>query len=110
MDTSSQCKNGQCLIAGACVHMAVHEPADHLLLTVEPLMSATQARARVKHTITLLDPANGTLFTILSLLQQPETVSTITPLGYHPSQGCNWEITPLPCFKQSGPSKAHMSA
>ncbi len=41
--------------------MAVHEPADHLLLTIDPLFSASTVTSRIKHTITLLDPAKGLL-------------------------------------------------
>ena len=39
--------------------MAVHEPADKLLLTVEPLFSSSRVGTRIKHTITLLDPVLG---------------------------------------------------
>ncbi|KAL3142365.1 hypothetical protein ABBQ38_002702 [Trebouxia sp. C0009 RCD-2024] len=43
--------------AGARVQMAIYEPADKLLLTVEPLFSTSTVSSRIKHTITLLDPA-----------------------------------------------------
>lgn len=47
------------LLAGARVQMSVYKPADKLLLTVDPLISASKARPHIKHTITLLDPAAG---------------------------------------------------
>lgn len=45
---------------GARVQMAVHEPADQLLLTIHPLLTSSRVRSCIKHTITLLDPAQGT--------------------------------------------------
>ena len=61
------CRSVHVVDAGACVHMAVHEPADHLLLTVNPLVSSGKTKARIKHTITLLNPANGMSSLSLSL-------------------------------------------
>ena len=47
--------------SGARVQMTVHDPADHLLLTIDPLISTSRVSSRIKHTITLLDPAQGGL-------------------------------------------------
>ena len=57
--TSAAAAHDVMLPAGARVQMAVHEPADQLLLTIDPLFSATRVSSRIKHTITVLEPATG---------------------------------------------------
>lgn len=44
--------------------MRVCEPADKMLLTAEPLLSASKTRPYIMHTITLLDPAAGQSCTV----------------------------------------------
>ena len=54
-----------CMPTGARVHMALHEPADQLLLTVHPLLTSYGVSSRIKHTITLLEPAQGLFLTCI---------------------------------------------
>ena len=50
-----------CCDVGARLQIHVYEPGDKMLLTIDPLLSATKARPHIKHTITLLDPVAGQL-------------------------------------------------
>ena len=51
----------ECCAIGARVQMRVYEPADKLLLTIDPLLNLSKVRSHIKHTITLLDPVAGQL-------------------------------------------------